>query len=114
MVGRMKRRVTAICLLAASAVLLVFLVPRATRWLSVHRELRKFGSSDSGEVAAAKARLAEMGSDALPYLVEELASPDSSRAASGRWRSAFEDAFGNVDALESDWKRWLLELEPAS
>ncbi len=46
--------------------------------------------------------------------LEELASPDSSRAASGRWRAAFKDAFGNVDALESDWKRWLLELEPAS
>ena len=26
----------------------------------------------------------------------------------------FRDAFGDVEALESDWKRWLLELGPAA
>lgn len=30
--------------------------------------------------------------------------------ASGRWRTAFKDAFGDIDTLESEWKRWLLAL----
>ena len=52
--------------------------------------------------------------EAFKAFLEELASPPGSRAASSRWRAAFKDAFGDVDALESDWKRWLLKLEPAS
>ncbi len=46
--------------------------------------------------------------------LEELVSTSGSHGSTGRWRAAFKDAFGNVDVLESDWKRWLLDLEPAS
>ena len=52
--------------------------------------------------------------EAFKAFLEELAGPSRSHTASSRWRAAFKDAFGDVDALESDWKRWLLALEPAS
>ena len=44
--------------------------------------------------------------------LQNLTSASSSGTASNRWRTAFQDAFGDINALESDWKRWLLELDP--
>jgi hypothetical protein len=46
--------------------------------------------------------------------VEDLTSGPNSGGEPNRWRAAFKVAFGDVGALESDWKRWLLELDPDS
>jgi hypothetical protein len=48
----------------------------------------------------------------LMTYVEALGKRRASGALGGRWRTAFKEAFGDVGALEVDWKRWLLALEP--
>lgn len=47
----------------------------------------------------------------LMVYMQALSARPASGSRTGQWRDEFNEAFRNIDALETDWERWILSLD---